>query len=156
MAGRWLGRVALPIALAIAAGRTSPHAVGAPPQVTQTPMFRSTVDLVAVDVQVVGREGSPIDGLGIDDFEVAVNGHKRRLVSVDFVRKPAVLPPDQGGPDLPISTPGYIAPGTRVFILAIDTSTFAPGAIKPHLQAAQRFIGRLPPDDMAAVYVYPY
>ena len=38
------------------------------PQSLQTPMFRSTVDLVAVDVQVVGRDGAPIDGLGIDDF----------------------------------------------------------------------------------------
>jgi VWFA-related protein len=144
--------VLMAIAIAMTGGRPSARAVTP----GQTPLFRSTVDLVAVDVQVVSREGEPISGLGIDDFEVTLNGHLRRIISVDFLKKEPVPPADAGGPELPISTPGTLRPGTRVFVLAVDSSTFATGGIKPAVQAAQHFLTRLQPDDMVALYVYPF
>src|SRR5205807_1063156 len=118
-----------------------------------TPVFRSTVDLVAVDVQVVSRDGDPVGGLGIDDFDVEFNGHQRRIVSVDFIRKQDVLPADAGGPDRPIRTPGFISPDARLFVLAIDTSSFLANAVKPAMQGAKDFVSRLQPDDLVAVYV---
>lgn len=149
-------RVVVPfvVSAAVFAGDALVRAQGAGQ--TPTLMFRSSVDLVAVDVQVVGREGMPIAGLGIDDFAVTVNGHQRRIVSVDFVKKEPLPPPEAGGPDLPIRTPGFVPAGARVFILAVDTSSFTTASVKPALQAAQRFLAQLQPDDLVALYVYPF
>lgn len=122
----------------------------------QAPVFRSTVDLIAVDVQVVSRDGHPVDTLGIDDFHVRFNGRPRRVVSVDFVRKRPPPAPEAGGPERPIRTPGFVAPGARLYILAVDTGSLAPRAMKPVVRAAQEFLGRLEPDDMAGLYVYPF
>jgi len=150
-------RVWGPVVLALIAAAGTALGVRAQ-SASQTPTltYRSSVDLVTVDVQVVGRDGIPVTGLGIDDFAVSLNGHTRRIVSVDFIRKEAVPPADQGGPERPIRTPGYLVPGTRVFILAIDTSSFSVGGLRPALQAAQRFLGVLQPDDLVAVYEYPF
>lgn len=122
----------------------------------EPPVFRSAVDLVAVDVQVVNRDGLPIDTLGIDDFQVSFNGRTRRVVSVDFVRKLAVPPADAGGPERPVYTPGVVSPGTRVFVIAIDSNSLAARAIKPLARAAQEFLKQLDPDDLVGLYVYPF
>jgi hypothetical protein len=53
---------------------------------TQQPVFRSTVDVIAVDVQVVDRDGNPIGEIGPDAFQVSINGQKRKVVSAQFVR----------------------------------------------------------------------
>jgi VWFA-related protein len=147
-------RIVVPLALAILTTRLPVRAQSAGQ--TPTLMFRSSVDIVAVDVQVVGREGVPVLGLGIDDFAVTVNGHPRRIVSVDFIKKDPLPPPEGGGPDLPIRTPGYLPPGTRVFVLAVDTSSFTTSNVRPAVQAAQRFVAQLQPDDVVALYVFPF
>jgi VWFA-related protein len=114
------------------------------------------VDLVAVDVQAVSRDGDPVDGLNIDDFQVFFDGHPRRVISVDFLRKAAVPPPDEGGPERPIVTPGYVPPGARLFVLAVDTVSFANTSMKAVVQGAQSFLDQLQPDDLVALYVYPF
>src|SRR5947207_10830668 len=53
---------------------------------TQQPVFRSAVDVIAVDVQVVDRDGNPIGEIGPDAFQVSINGQKRKVVSAQFVR----------------------------------------------------------------------
>lgn len=149
-------RVALPVL--VASGLSVPlparQITNTPAQ--QTPVFRSAVDLVAVDVQVVNRDGDPIDTLGIDDFRVYFNGHPRRVVSVEFIRKPPLPPPDAGGPERPVRTPGVVAPGARVFILAVDSNSLAPHALKAAVRAAQTFLRQLDPDDLVALYAYPF
>ena len=137
-----------------AAGLLAAPPIG--PQDRPAPVFRSMVDLVAVDVQVVGRDGEPVDGLNIDAFEVFFNGHPRRVVSVDFLRKAQVPSPDEGGPDRPLFTPGYAPPGARLFVLAVDTISFTAASMKAVVQGAQRFIAQLQPDDLVALYVYPF
>ena len=153
---RRLRAAALPAAILLVLFSGHPSAVIPVHQTPQTPMFRSTVDLVAVDVQVVGKEGAPIDGLGIDDFQVTLNGHPRRLVSVDFIRKLMPPPPDAGGPDLPISTPGVLPTGARVFVLAVDTNSFSTGNLPPAMRAAHHMLDLLQPDDVVALYEYPF
>ena len=54
-----------------------------PPRTT----FRSTVDLVPVDVSVVDRNGRPVSGLTEQDFTLAVDGKPRRIASAE--RSPA-------------------------------------------------------------------
>ena len=120
------------------------------------PIFRSAVDLVAVDVQVVAGNGEPVDGLNLDDFEVFFNGQPRRIVSVDFIRKLPLPSPEDGGPERPIVTPGVVPPGARVFVLAIDSSSFSAATIKPAMQAAEAFLRQLQPDDIVGLYIYPF
>jgi hypothetical protein len=51
----------------------------------QQPAFHTRTDVIAVDVQVVDRNGRPARGLGADKFEVTIDGKRRRVVSVDFI-----------------------------------------------------------------------
>jgi VWFA-related protein len=150
------GRSAALVACALAVLSLGSLRVTARQDQRPAPVFRSSVDLVAVDVQAVGRDGDPLDGLNIDDFSVYFDGHPRRVVSVDFVRKNAPPPADEGGPDRPIVTPGVLVPGTRVFVIAIDSNSFGSIAVKPAIQAAQEFVRRLHADDLVALYVYPF
>jgi VWFA-related protein len=55
-------------------------------QAVQTPAFKSGVELVVVDVQVVDGHGYPIDTLTPDAFDVTIDGHHRRVVSADLTR----------------------------------------------------------------------
>ncbi len=52
----------------------------------QRTVFRSTVDVIAVDVQVVDRDGNPIERIGPEAFEVSINGQRRKVQSAQFLR----------------------------------------------------------------------
>ena len=51
----------------------------------QTPVFRAGVDLIAVDVQVVDKDGRPIAALRPQDFDVTISGKARRVASAEFI-----------------------------------------------------------------------
>jgi VWFA-related protein len=137
----------------------SPVAVG-----VQQPSFRAGVDLIAVDAQVVDRDGSPIESLEPADFDVSLNGRRRRVVSADFHRYGATLePPVAGGlasPKPPVER-GLAPPkprsgeGGRIFIIAVDASSFEVGAARAPLEAAQAFVAGLGPQDYVGLYTYP-
>ena len=52
----------------------------------QQPTFRATVELIAVDVQVVDNDGAPLDNLRPESFDVTIDGRRHKVVSADFVR----------------------------------------------------------------------
>ena len=52
----------------------------------QQPPFRSGIDLIAVDVQVVDAQGRPIQTLDARNFEVDIEGRRRRIVSADLLQ----------------------------------------------------------------------
>ena len=52
-----------------------------PPRTT----FKSSVDLVPVDVSVVDRNGRPVSDLGPGDFTLTVDGKPRRIASAQFI-----------------------------------------------------------------------
>jgi VWFA-related protein len=126
----------------------------------QAPVFRSAVDLIAVDVQVVDGDGVPIDQIGAEKFTVSINGRPRRVASAEFVRQAETvttglrrrgfneLPREPAPPDKRIVT-------GRTFILAIDNGSFEPGTIAPAMEAAQHFVDSLEPTDRIGLYVYP-
>jgi hypothetical protein len=60
--------------------------VAAARQSSQQPVFRSSVELVALDVQVVDRSGLPIRTLGAGDFTVTINGQARHVVSANLMK----------------------------------------------------------------------
>jgi len=80
------------------------------PQATQTPaipspLFKSTVRRVVIDVVVRDSEGKPVRGLGSKDFSVFEDGKPQHILSFDVYEfdKPSIsLPPD--APALPSNT----------------------------------------------------
>jgi VWFA-related protein len=124
----------------------------------QGPVFRAAVDLIAVDVQVVDRDGVPIEKLGPDAFTVSINGRERNVLSAEFVRQAALSR---------IGLESKLARGTvvdldvptdpqgRLFILAIDNGSFEAGSIRPAMEAAEQFVNSLEPNDRLGLYVYP-
>src|SRR4249919_3452753 len=109
--------------LAAQAGQTGAQA--------QQPVFRSEVERVRVDVQVVNSaKGDPVIGLGLDDFEVWLDGRQRRVASaelVSFDHEP--LPADIN--DNTVRTPGRVPEDARVYVVAIDQMGLPVAAITP-------------------------
>jgi VWFA-related protein len=122
-------------------------------QQAQAPVFRSTVELVRVDVQVIGNSGTPVVGLGLDDFQAWLDGRPRRVVSAELVtfehEKPTAA-------DAPLRTPGMVPEDARVFIVAIDQMGLAAPAIMPVRDAMRKFLKQLRPQDMVGLYEFPY
>jgi VWFA-related protein len=101
--------------------------------------FRSGVDVIAVDVQVVDPSGNPIGEIGADKFEVSINGQRRKVVSAQFVRVGAS---EREG-------------GGRTFILAVDSGSFEVGSERAPMDGARAFVQRLDPGDRIGLIVYP-
>lgn len=142
-----LAGLALAVALlalsAVAAGRQS--------------VFRSRVDLVAVDVQVVAGDGSPLRTLRVGDFEVTIDGRARRVISSELIEHDqtgAGRQPIASGPQASNLWPDP-RHGGRTFVLAIDAGSFGAGESLPYIQAARDFVSRLTPDDRVGVFTLP-
>lgn len=126
--------------------------------------FRASVDLIAVDVQVTGRNGQPIESLGAPDFEVQLDGKPRRVVSATFskyeVRPPVGPAPPSVEPVEPSETirpqlTNVTAVPPRTFVVAVDTGSFRALDVQPALLAAQRFTRQLAPNDLVGVFTLP-
>jgi len=158
----------LVLVIGVTAGASRLVAQTAPPtppaRTSQQPVFKSGVELIAVDVAVVDRNGNPISGVRPDQFEVTVDGKPRRVVSAEFVEfasrgKPAAAKP---APE-PVARPLFSsnlapAPGVplgRLIFLAIDQASFRPLAASGAMEAARRFIDRLQPADRVGLVAFP-
>jgi len=143
---RWLGVAGLLLSF-----------LGEAPHGRQT-IFRSGVDVIAVDVEVLGRDGTPVPNLGPGQFEVLIDGKTRKVVSADFIeaatRTTTSRAPGLAGPATLPNRPADANNG-RVFILAFDTMTFQPLAIAPARDAARAFVERLQPDDRVGLIAFP-
>jgi len=132
----------------------------------QQPIFRAGVDLVAVDAQVVDREGWPILGLGPDQFEVEIDGRRRHVEFVEYFQfdprisgTPSGTPPGNG----PAATSQPPAVGAqvssseagRIVMIAFDASSFGVGESRGVVAAAQTFLRRLPSLDRVGLFVFP-
>jgi VWFA-related protein len=124
----------------------------------QQSTFRATVDLVAVDVQVVDGDGRPLTTLDRDKFEVTIDGRKRRVVSSDLVQDGA-SPADPSGRKLatgPVASNRWpVEPGDRTFILVVDVGSFDPGEALPVIQATRGFVDQLSARDLVGVFTLP-
>src|SRR6185503_11702327 len=122
-------------------------------QAGQVPVFTSRVELVRVDVQVVERSGSPVVGLGLDDFQAWLDGRPRRVVSAELVNFTYEKPSSVDGP---MRTPGTVPEDARVFILAVDQMGLSAAAMMPVRESVKKFLGQLRAQDMIALYEFPY
>jgi VWFA-related protein len=123
---------------------------------TQQPTFRSAVDLIAVDVQVVNRDGAPVDRLGPQAFEVSIKGQRRRVISAEFVRH--AIPAGRGPVTIPtsaMSTGGAEPVEGRTIVLAFDTGSFAVGAERPPVEAMLQFLAKVNAADRIGLWTFP-
>jgi len=111
------------------------------------PVVRETaeVTLVEVPVNVLGRDGKPIVGLGAADFELEDDGARQAITSVDVIdlaKKTNVL---SAPTDLP-------AAGRRHFLLLFDLTFSTATEIARAREAATRFLETgMAPEDLASV-----
>src|SRR5687767_14855137 len=136
-------------ALTLVAGATPLAAQDPPP-------FKSKVELVSVDVQVVDKDGKPIAGMKPEDFEVTIEGRKRTVVSAQLIQfqsaaqAAATSAPTPGAAASPSG-----APQRRIYVIGVDEQSIRHGSARAAMEAAKRFIAQLGPDDLVGLVAYP-
>src|SRR5262245_11739640 len=102
---------------AIRAGIAALATAGVAAAQQQQPTFRSTTDVVLVDVSVVAKDGTPVADLKPEQFEVMFDGRKRQVVAAEFLRGEMTLASRGGGAAAaaPGAAPAPFSDG-RVFV----------------------------------------
>jgi VWFA-related protein len=143
------GRVCLLAVLASGAAQQTPP----PTQNPQTPpTFRTAVDVVAVDVSVIDRDGRPVDNLRPDDFVLKVDGRRRQIRSAEFVSLRRLDDPNP--PPASFSSNEGNVPG-RLIMIVVDQANIRKGGGKEVFRAASRFIDALNRSDRVALEIIP-
>ena len=126
------------------------------PEPVQGPTFRTGVDLVAIDVAVVDRNGRPVEDLRAPDFAVKIDGEVRRVVSAELIKVDVEAAKRQvADKSETFYTSNLTPPNGRQIILAVDQINIRPGSLRPIMAAAQRFVDRLSPLDQIAFITFP-
>ena len=122
----------------------------------QGPTFRTGIDLIAIDVAVVDRNGRPVEDLRAPDFAVKIDGEVRRVVSAELVKVDVEAAKRQvADKSETFYTSNLTPPNGRQIILAVDQINIRPGSLRPIMAAAQRFLDKLSPLDQVAFITYP-
>jgi VWFA-related protein len=129
----------------------------------ETPVFRSGVDVLSVDVQVIDKDGFPIANLTPDKFRVTVDGRQRQVVSAALVgtavrRETAssngrrgIAPVQRPASPAPAESPQDLPP----IVLAFDCLSFPPAAEARVVELARDFVIRLDPAQRVGLLSYP-
>src|SRR5262245_29580944 len=125
------------------------------PQQQSPPVFRGGVDLVALDVTVVDRDGVPVTGLTAADFTVTLAGQVRPVRALDFVTfggTPAVEVTSASrettnNPALAART----SRGGRVIVLLIDDLSAKSGQMKLLTNSAARMLASFDSGDLVGL-----
>ena len=117
-------------AATLAAQGAAPARPQSPDQEAPKP-FRVSVDVVAVDVQAIDREGKPVPDLGPEKFTVTINGRRRRVVSAERIG----IDDARGAGDRADGARASAYLGGRVIMLAVDCVSFDATASRGVIQA---------------------
>jgi VWFA-related protein len=120
--------------------------------------FKSSIDVVQVDVSAIDGNGRPITDLKADEFELRVDGRPRRITSVQFVSVPsAVATPAQPAAVAPVHfSTNADAVGGRLIMVVVDRSSIASGRGRAAIDAASRFVSQLNRADRVALASIPH
>lgn len=129
-----------------------PAAGQAPTQPQPPKTFKSSVDLVPVDVNVVDRTGRPVADLTAQDFALKVDGKPRRIASAQFIAvtrdvERAAIPADYSS--------NSAGTGARLIMIVVDQGNIGTARGKYAIDAARRFIGRLSASDRVGLTTIP-
>jgi len=126
---------------------------------TQAPVFRASVDRVAVDFVAVNADGRPIPNLAAGEITLKVDNKPREITSLELVRLVPATPPPESSlpPALAVPAPfGSNAPAEagRAFILVFHHTSMKPGDERFAKAAAAAFIKELRPRDRVALVTF--
>ena len=127
----------------------------APPPQQQAPVFRAGVELVALDVNVVDRDGKPVTGLKPEDFVVTLSGQVRPVRTFDYATfggaPPSELTATSRETTNDISRAATTSRGGRIVIVLIDDLAARPGQGKSLMVAAERMLNTLDLSDLVGL-----
>jgi VWFA-related protein len=129
--------------------QTTPASAPRSDQQDKPAPFRVAVDVVAVDVQVIGRDGRPVPDLGPEKFSVTINGRRRRVLTAERIGGD-----DGEGPGSVSNAPLSTMKG-RVIVIAVDCVSFDATESRHVIQAVRAFVKQLSPDDFIGLSAYP-
>lgn len=132
-------------------------AASAAAQSDQTPVFRTGVELVRVDVRVTDAEGRPIADLRPDEVQVVEEGAARPVLLFQHVRAPEGDYADAAQRTIAaqVST-NQGSPRGHVYVLVFDEAHITPGREQRARRAAERFLrASVRPGDRVALYALP-
>ena len=113
--------------------------------------IRVAVDVVAVDVQVIDKDGRPVPDLGPEKFTVTINGRRRRVVTAERIGSDS-----SGGVERAIASSGTTSPTAgRVIMIAVDCISFDATQSRGVIQSIREFVRQLSPDDFVGLFAYP-
>lgn len=128
-----------------------------PSQEPQPPIFRARVELVRVDVSVMGDDGKAVEDLTAEDFEIEEDGLPQKVETVQFIRLNGQVPPDRRE-SIEIRSIEHgrreaAREDTRVFVIFLDDYHVdkAPQIMIPLRRALEDFVKQLGPYDVVAV-----
>ena len=128
----------------------------------EQPTFRTGVDVITVDVGAVDSRGQPVTDLHAPEFTVKIDGQARRVITADLVKYNYT--PDNGVTRRPapkqqdfetLYTTNITQAEGRMIMIAVDQMNIRPGAARPILDSAARFLDKLNPSDRVAFVSYP-
>ena len=125
------------------------------------PKFRSGIDIISVDADVLDSSGTPVSGLRPEQFQVSIDGKPRKVISADFLSSstPAsAAAPSEGFRDTRSALPPSVPDPAlgRTYVLAFDTMSFHALEVAPARQAARAFVERLEPRDRVGFIAFPH
>src|SRR4051812_49638750 len=126
------GLAACAAVLLLAAGASAQEQQ--PPQPPRT-TFKSTVDLVPVDVNVLDKSGRPVSDLTSTDFSLTVDGQPRRIASAQFISVERAI--ESAAPKNYEYTSNAGSSAGRLVMIVIDAGNIGAGRGKPAIEAAQ-------------------
>ena len=112
--------------------------------------IKVSVDVIAVDVQVIDRSGHPVPNLGPEKFTVTINGKRRRVISAEHIGDAAAS--DTEGPAAAGAAPPI---PSRVIMVAVDSISFDATASRDVIQSVTQFVRGLHPEDYVGLSIYP-
>lgn len=126
-------------------------------QEQQPPVFKSGVELVLVDAQVVDRKGIPVTGLKAPQFQVSVDGKRRTVVSAEFIDAVTGQPKDGAAGDAAAAAhrTRAIGSGGNVYVVGVDQGSFRPVNAPSVIEAVRTLLKHLHPNDYVGLFSFP-
>ena len=131
----------------------------------QTPVFRTGIEMLPLDVVVLDKDGAQVTDLTSTEFQVEVDGKARRVATSEYIRltDPVAASLARNTPkpfrpepvDATISTNNGGGPAGRAILLLVDQGNIRFGAARPVMQNALKFVDRLQPTDRLALVAVP-
>src|SRR4026209_1729381 len=139
-------------------GAQAPQAPSPQPQV---PVFRTGVELVSIDVTALDNNGRQGTDLTAADFLVEIDGDKRQVSTVEYIRSADPLRVIGAPPKVVVvdetfsSSNAKGAPRGRLIVILADQGNIRTGAARSAMNSAKKFVDTLTPEDRVAVIAIP-